>query len=334
MGQRPTLESVAAHAGVGRGTASRVINGSSKVSAKSREAVLRAIDELSYVPNSLARGLVRRRTDTVALVMAVSEDTVWDEPYFSGLMSGIKRGLASTGLQLLLAIAQSEPEKDQLLHYLTAQHVDGVLLTSLHGDDPMPRLLEESGIPTVVAGAPTGFDPTYCVDVNNRDGARRAVRHLVKQGRTRIATITGPQDMRAGVQRLQGYQDALADASLGAGLVAHGDFSADSGALAMEELLLLDREIDAVFAASDNMAIGALRVLKAQGRSVPEDVALVGFDNSPIALHTDPPLTSVHQPLEKMGREMARLLIARINGETVSRPMIILETQLVVRDST
>ncbi|MFE1320221.1 LacI family DNA-binding transcriptional regulator [Kitasatospora phosalacinea] len=333
-GRRPTLEAVAAHAGVGRGTASRVVNGADNVSSKAREAVLRAIGELGYVPNNLARGLVRRRTDTVALVMGVSEDTVWDEPYFSVLVRGIKRGLAGTGLQLLLAIAQSGPEEEQLMRYLTAQHVDGVLLTSLHGNDPMPRQLEESGIPTVVIGAPLGFDPAYCVDVDNRDGARRAVRHLAQQGRRRIATVTGPQDTRAGLQRLQGFHDALADAGLPAGPVAHGDFSADSGVHAMQELLRRDPELDAVFAASDSMAIGAMRVLKEQGRRVPEDVAVVGFDDSPIATHTDPPLTSVHQPLEKMGREMTRMLIARINGEAVARPTVVFEPQLVVRDST
>nr|WP_202523413.1 LacI family DNA-binding transcriptional regulator [Kitasatospora sp. SID7827] len=327
------MEAVAAHAGVGRGTASRVINGSDKVSGKAREAVLRAVAELGYVPNNLARGLVRRRTDTVALVMAVSEDAVWDEPYFSVLVRGIKRGLAGTGLQLLLAIAQSQPEEEQLLRYLTAQHVDGVLLTSLRGDDPLPRRLEASGIPTVVIGAPTGYDPVHCVDVDNRDGARRAVRHLIGQGRRRIATVTGPQDTRAGVQRLQGFQDALAEAGLTPGPVAHGDFSADSGVLATADLLQLDPELDAVFAASDSMAIGAIRVLKEHGRRIPEDVAVIGFDDSPIAGHTDPPLTSVHQPLERMGREMTRMLIARINGEPVARPVVVFEPQLVVRDS-
>ncbi|QKW23808.1 LacI family DNA-binding transcriptional regulator [Kitasatospora sp. NA04385] len=333
-GRRPTLEAVAAHAGVGRGTASRVINGSERVSGRAREAVLRAVEELGYVPNNLARGLVRRRTDTVALVMGVSEDTAWAEPYFSGLVRGIKRGLADSGLQLLLALAQSGPEGERLLRYLTAQHVDGVLLTSLRGDDPMPRRLEDSGIPTVVVGAPTGFDPAHCVDVDNRDGARRAVRHLLDRGRRRIATITGPQDTRAGLQRLQGFHDAHAAAVLDAGPVAHGDFSADSGVRAMQELLRRDPGIDAVFAASDSMAIGALRVLKERGRRVPGDVAVVGFDDSPIAVHTDPPLTSVHQPLEQMGREMTRILIARINGEAVARPRVVLDTRLVVRDST
>ncbi|WP_327417466.1 LacI family DNA-binding transcriptional regulator [Streptomyces sp. NBC_01233] len=333
-GQRPTLEAVAAHAGVGRGTVSRVINGSSRVSAKAREAVLQAIDELHYVPNNLARALVRRRTDTVALVMAVSEDRVWDEPYFSVLVRGVKAGLATTGLQLLLVIPQSEQEHKQLTHYLTAQHVDGVLLTSLHGDDPLPRDLEASGVPTVVVGAPTGFEPAYRVDVDNRAAARRAVIHLVSRGRRRIATITGPQDTRAGVQCLDGFHDALEDAHMASDLVAYGDFTAASGARAMRELLLLAPDIDAVCAASDSMAVGAMRELKEQGRRVPDDVAVVGFDDSSIARLSDPPLTSVHQPLEQMGREMARLLIARIIGEPVAQPIVVLKPHLVVRESS
>lgn len=330
---RPTLEAVAARAGVGRGTVSRVVNGSPKVSPEAREAVQRAIEELGYVPNRAARTLVTRRTDTVALFVSESEERVFGEPYFAGIIRGISAGLSDTGLQLLLAIAQSADDHERFERYLTGHHVDGVLMVSLHGGDPLPRHLEESGVPTVLGGAPVDAEPVSCVDADNHGGARQAVEHLAGLGRRRIATITGPQDMRVGVDRLAGYREALAAAGLPE-LVVTGDFSEESGERGMRELLAREPGLDAVFTASDPMAVGAMRVLKEHGRRIPEDVAIVGFDDSAYARHTDPPLTSVHQPLEAMGREMARLLVARIRGEPVGSSVVVLDTHLVTRASS
>ncbi|MEW2358999.1 LacI family DNA-binding transcriptional regulator [Spirillospora sp. NPDC029432] len=330
--ERPTLEEVAARAGVGRGTVSRVINGSPRVSPESREAVLRAIDELGYVPNRAARTLVTRRTDTVALVVAESEQRVFDEPFFAGIIRGISSELSDTGLQLLLALAQSPEEYARLESYLTGQHVDGVLLTSLHGDDPLPAKLEAGGVPTVLGGRPVGLTPVSYVDVDNRDGARQAVEHLLGQGRRRIATIAGPQDMGVGVDRLTGYREALAAAGLPE-LVVYGDFSEASGVEAAQELLDREPDMDALFAADDPMALGAMRVLKKRGRRIPEDVAVIGFEDSASAPVADPPLTTVHQSVEEMGRQMARLLISRIQGESVPDPVVILQPHLVVRES-
>ncbi|MGK5558334.1 LacI family DNA-binding transcriptional regulator, partial [Actinomadura kijaniata] len=273
-GRRPTLEEVAARAGVGRGTVSRVINGSPKVSAQAREAVRKAIDELGYVPNRAARTLVTNRTDTVALVVAESDQRLFGEPYFAGIIRGISAELGDTGLQLLLALARSPEEYARLEHYLTPQHVDGVLLTSLHAEDPLPARLEAGGVPTVLGGCPPGLAPLSYVDVDNREGARQAVEHLVARGRRRIATIAGPQDMGVGIDRLTGYRVALAEAGLPE-LVAYGDFGEASGITAAEELLERDPELDAVFAADDPMALGALRALRRRGRRVPEDVAVV-----------------------------------------------------------
>ncbi|GAA0409813.1 LacI family transcriptional regulator [Acrocarpospora corrugata] len=333
LAARPTLEAVAARAGVGRGTVSRVINGSPKVSDKARDAVLLAIDELGYVPNRAARTLVTNRTDTIALVVSESEQRVFDEPYFAGLIRGIGSALAETGLQLILSMAQNRNEHDRLENYLTGQHVDGVLLTSVHGADPLPGRLENLGVPTVLGGRPVGLNPYSYVDMDNRAGARQAVKYLLGNGRARVATIAGPQDMGVGVDRLAGYRDAL----LATGTperVSYGDFSEESGSTAMRELLDRHGDLDAVFAASDPMAVGALRVLKERGRSVPRDVAVVGFEDSKVALHTDPPLTSVHQPTDAMGRQMVQLLVARINGEPLEQPVVILDTHLVIRAST
>ncbi|MER6951125.1 LacI family DNA-binding transcriptional regulator [Nonomuraea sp. NPDC000554] len=329
---RPTLEAVAARAGVGRGTVSRVINGSPNVSEKAREAVQQAIQELGYVPNRAARALVTRRTDTVALVVSESELRVFDEPYFAGTIRGIGSALSETGLQLILAMAQSREEHERLETYLTGQHVDGVLLLSLHGADPLPGRLEAMGVPTVLGGRPVGPAPHSYVDMDNRAGARQAVKHLLGLGRAEIATIAGPQDMGVGVDRLAGYRDALLPRGLRE-LVAYGDFSEESGASAMRELLAEHPRLDAVFAASDLMAVGAMRVLKAEGRAIPADVAVVGFEDSKAAMHTDPPLTTVHQPTEVMGRQMAHLLVARINGEELHQPVVVLDTHLVRRES-
>ncbi|ETK37326.1 LacI family transcriptional regulator [Microbispora sp. ATCC PTA-5024] len=326
------MEAVAARAGVGRGTVSRVINGSPKVSDRARDAVLLAIQELGYVPNRAARTLVTNRTDTIALVVSESEQRVFDEPYFAGLIRGIGSALSETGLQLILTMAQNRLEHERLEEYLTGQHVDGVLLTSVHGADPLPGQLEEMGVPTVLGGRPVGLNPYSYVDMDNRAGARQAVKYLVSKGRTQIATIAGPQDMGVGVDRLAGYRDALLATGM-TELVAYGDFSEESGSAAMRELLQRHPGLDAVFTASDPMAVGALRVLKEKGKVVPDDVAIIGFEDSKVALHTDPPLTSVHQPTEAMGRQMVQLLIARINGEPLEQPVVILDTHLVIRAS-
>ncbi|MFC6885039.1 MULTISPECIES: LacI family DNA-binding transcriptional regulator [Actinomadura] len=331
-GTRPTLEQVAARAGVGRGTVSRVVNGSPRVSPQAREAVRRAIDELGYVPNRAARALVTRRTDTVALVVAESDQRLFGEPYFAGIIRGTSAALGDTGLQLLLALARSPDEYARLEEYLTPQHVDGVLLTSLHAEDPLPGKLEAQGVPTVLGGRPPGVSAVSYVDVDNRSGARQAVDHLVAAGRRRIATIAGPQDMGVGIDRLAGYRDALAAAGLPE-LVSYGDFGEASAVAATEELLAREPRLDAVFAADDPMALGALRVLRRRGRGVPGDVAVVGFDDSAAASLADPPLTTVHQSPEEMGREMARLLVSRIRGEAVADPVVILRPHLVLRDS-
>jgi DNA-binding LacI/PurR family transcriptional regulator len=332
---RPTLEAVAALAGVSRGTVSRVINDSPQVSPRAREAVRRAIDELGFVPNRAARTLVTQRTDSVALVVSESEERFFAEPYFAAIVRGISSGLAGSGMQLLLAVAQSPAEREQLENYLTGQHVDGVLLVSLHGIDTLPARLESRGVPTVLGGRPLGVHPVACVDADNRGGARQAVGHLVAGGRRRIAAIPGPQDMAVGQERQSGYLDGLAEAGLPVedSLVEPGDFSLDAGMRAASALLSRRPDLDAIFAASDAMAIGARRALRGLGRRIPEDVAVVGFEDSPAAPHTDPPLTTVHQPVEAMGREMVRLLLTRIGGGSPEDSLVILPTHLVIRGS-
>lgn len=334
-GRRPTLEEVARRAGVGRGTASRAINGSHNVSERSRRAVLEAVAELGYVPNAAARTLVTRRTDAIALVIAEDEERVFGEPFFAGVIRGISRSAADAGLQLVLLLAQAGSRSSHLESFLTSRHVDGVLLVSVHDDDTLPTRIRPRGIPVVLGGRVAGVDVEGFVDFDNAMGARLAVDHLVHKGRRRIATITGPLDMVAGRERLRGYREGLDAAGLEAdeSLVFHGDFSLASGQAGMRELLVRHPDLDGVFAANDVMAAGALGVLREAGRGVPAQVSMVGFDDSPLALSTHPPLTTVHQSAERMGSEMVAMLIEAMSGHGPRGPRI-LPTHLVVRGSS
>ncbi|MEU0597923.1 LacI family DNA-binding transcriptional regulator [Streptomyces sp. NPDC006393] len=333
--RRPTLNAVAARAGVGRGTVSRVINGSPKVSARSRAAVEQAIAELGYVPNRAARSLVTRRTDSVALVVPDAETRLFSEPYFSEIIRGVSAGLAGAGMQLLLVLARDATEYARLATYLSAQRVDGVLMMAVHSDDTLPDRLEELAVPTVLAGRRSAAEPLGHVRADNAGGARVAVEHLLAGGRRAIGTITGPLDMDVARARLDGYREALRDARLTADedLIAPGDFTEEGGRAAMRELLRRRPGLDAVFAASDVMASGAVLELRAAGLRVPHDVAVVGFDDSIVARHVDPPLTSVRQPLQEMGRTMAGLLLDEITHRGTGHREVILPTELVVRES-
>ncbi|WP_325100205.1 LacI family DNA-binding transcriptional regulator [Streptomyces sp. GMY02] len=333
--RRPTLNAVAARAGVGRGTVSRVINGSPKVSERSRAAVEQAIAELGYVPNRAARSLVTRRTDSVALVVPDAETRLFSEPYFSEIIRGVSAGLAGAGMQLLLVLARDAQEYARLASYLSAQRVDGVLMMAVHSEDTLPDRLEELAVPTVLAGRRSHREPLGHVRADNSGGARVAVRHLLASGRRTVGTITGPLDMDVARDRLDGYREALREAGavVEDDLIASGDFTEEGGRAAMRELLRRRPDLDAVFAASDVMASGAVLELRATGRRVPHDVALIGFDDSIVARHIDPPLTSVRQPLEEMGRTMASLLLDEIAHRGTGHREVVLPTELVVRES-
>ncbi|KIF71759.1 LacI family transcriptional regulator [Streptomyces sp. AcH 505] len=333
QGQRPTLEAVAALAGVGRGTVSRVVNGSTGVSPKARKAVEAAIAELNYVPNPAARSLVTSRTDSIALVIPESESRLASEPYFSAVIRGVSTELADTEMQLLLILVRNPRELTRLTRFLEAQRVDGVLLVAVHRDDPLPALLEKMQIPTVLAGRRSPAEALSHVHADNLGGAASAVRHLLGKGRRTVATITGPLDMDVGHSRLQGWRDAHTELGVRPDetLVAPADFTEDGGRAAMGELLDRRPDIDAVFAASDVMAAGAMTELRRRGRRVPEDVAIVGFDDSIVAHHTVPPLTSVRQPTEDIGRSITRLLLDEIRDPAKSHRQLTLPTTLTHR---
>ncbi|MFF1337517.1 LacI family DNA-binding transcriptional regulator [Streptomyces sp. NPDC058290] len=340
-GHRPTLEAVAERAGVSRATASRVVNGGEGVRAHLVEKVREAVRELGYVPNPAARTLVTRRTGAVAVIIAEPEIRIFSDPFFSRQIRGISKELTAHDTQLVLLLVEDRGDYDRIERYLAGGHVDGALAFSLHTDDPLPAITRRIGMPTVYGGRPgwTAGSGEHggvaYVDADNRGGAREAVRYLLEQGRQRIAHIAGPLDQTSAVDRLDGYRDVLLDAD--PALIAEGDFTAEGGARAMAELLERCPDLDAVFAANDLMATGALRVLRERGLAVPGDVALVGFDDAElVAESADPPLTTVRQDIEGMGHLMARLLLRTLNkvqGERGVPASVVTPTALVRRAS-
>ncbi|HXM58154.1 MAG TPA: LacI family DNA-binding transcriptional regulator [Candidatus Dormibacteraeota bacterium] len=332
----PTLNEVARAAGVSRATASRVFTASPRVSDEARKAVERAARRLGYVPNRAARSLVTGRSDSVALVIPEPTTMLFGDPFFPRLVRGITDLLSSHDLQLVLFAPQSSSDEARLARYLAGGHVDGALLVSLHGNDPLPARLVDRGLPVVVGGRPPGDTAVSYVDVDNQAGAFAAVRHLLDRGRRRVATISGSLDMSVSQDRLIGYRRALEAAGMGwdPALEESGDFSHEGGIHAMRALLGRRPTLDAVFAASDLMAAGALLALREAERRVPEDVAVVGYEDSSIAATTLPPLSSVRQPSEEMGREMARLLVGMIGSQRQVARRVLLATELVARASS
>lgn len=338
---RPTLEAVAARAGVSRATASRVVNGGDGVREPLVERVRRAVEELGYVPNQAARSLVTRRHDAVAVVIAEPETRVFADPFFALQLRGISKELTAHDSQLVLLLTEGRDDHARVGRYLAGGHVDGALVFSLHLDDPLPELIHGAGVPTVFGGRPgwgDGARRAVYVDSDNRGGAREAVRHLVGLGRIRVAHITGALDQTSAVDRLDGFRDVMGDAD--PRLVVEGDFTPAGGERAMRELLERCPDVDAVFAANDLTASGALRVLRERGRRVPDDVAVIGFDDMlPVAEQTDPPLTTVRQDIEEMGRLMARLLLRDLDrragkqGADGGPAGVVLPTTLVRRVS-
>lgn len=328
--ERPTLEKVASLAGVSRATVSRVVNGSQKVAPEIRDAVHRAVADLGYVPNSAARSLVTQRTDTFALVVPEPVNRVFsDDLFFPSIVRGISRELEIADKQLLLMLATTDTSADRIARYAVGGHVDGVMLASMHGADPLPASLRRQGVPVVSNGRPLGTVKVPYVDVDHAGGVENAVRYLRESGRKRIATIAGPQDMVGGLDRLAGY---LAGLGRQRAIIRYGDFTRESGATAMRALLDAEPTLDAVFVASDLMAEGALRTLRQAGRAVPDDVAVVGFDDMEIARYTEPALTTVRQPITDIGRHLVRQLLRLAAGEEIE-PAQILPTELIIRES-
>jgi DNA-binding LacI/PurR family transcriptional regulator len=329
----PTLESVAALAGVSRATAGRVLAGSTRVGPQAREAVLHAASELSYVTNRAARSLMTRRSDSIAFVVAESEERFFGDPYFALVLRGAHRAVAEHDVQLVFTILDTDEGRERFERFARGGHLDGVIFVSLHGDDPLPHKLQQAGVPVILAGRPfSATSKLPYVSADNVGGARSAVRLLVEKARTRIATIAGPMDMTPSIDRLAGYESELDRQGLRGHGVAEGDFSVAGGRRAMATLLAADPDIDGLFVANDLMALGALQVLAESGRSVPGDVAVIGFDDSPLGASARPAITSVRQPIIDMGRALAEGLLGSIERGEAQAP-VVMRTEIVLRES-
>lgn len=328
---RTTIDEVAAAAGVSRSTVSRVVNGSTAVSPTALAAVQRAIGDLNYVPNRAARSLASRHTHAVALVVPEDTTRFFGDPFFASVVSGINAGLRRSDYVLNLFIASDDPG-DKTTSYVRSGSIDGAFIVSHHTSDTFIDRIASS-VPVVYGGRPLRQrDQDYYVDVDNVAAARDATAYLIEKGHRRIATVAGSLNMPAGIDRLQGYREAMLAAGLAEGAVEEGMFTADGGADAMRRILASGRTPDAFFIASDLMARGALSVLAAAGLRVPDDVAVTGFDDSPVATSVTPHLTTMRQPSFEQGEKMASVLLDLLAGREPQR-VTILETALIVRDS-
>lgn len=329
-----TLDEVARAAGVSRATASRAINGNARVSPAAKKAVEEAVRNLGYRPNLAARSLVTRRTDSVAVVIPEPDERVFADPFFARTLSAVNRVLADRDLQLVLLLARPGEDDERLLRYLSHSHVDGVLVVSHHRSDGLPERLGVLNVPSAFVGRPwSSADRLSYVDTDNVEGGRLATLALVERGCRRIGTVAGPADMTAGVDRLEGWRKAMAEAGLEYDAVEVGDFTQVGGEDATRALLERHPDLDGLFVASDLMAVGALRVLEERGMRVPDDVAVVGYDDLDVAGRTTPPLTTVSNPIGELATRATRLLLESIQGGSSTPVRLIVTPTLVRRDS-
>lgn len=327
MPSRPTLDEVAALAKVSRATASRAVNGDRWVSPESRAAVEVAVRQLGWSPNQAARSLALRRTDSIALVVPEPDLRVLTDTFLSRTVHAVNLTAAAADLQLQVLMLGDDADERRLIRFLSGGHCDGAIVVSHHGRGSLTTSLGKLGQPVVLLGRPFVGEPDLpYVDVDNVQGGRLAAELLLGLGRQRLATLSGPPDMVAGTDRLTGWRETLAAAGVSSPEAA-GDFTRTGGRRAMSELLDACPYLDAVFVASDQMAEGALAALQLAGRRVPEDVAVVGFDDFAAAAELG--LTTVVNPVQDMGAAAVDLLVRQIAGEA-PRP-VIFPTHLVRR---
>jgi len=330
----PTLEEVAELAGVSRSTVSRVVNNNSNVKSETRERVMDVISELNFSPNAAARSLAGGKTGIFGLVIPMGVYRLFTEPFFPILIQTVSHTCNQREISVMLWLAEPEFERRMINQILTNDLIDGVIVSSMRIGDPIVDALSVSNMPFILIGRhPTDLSVSY-VDVDNILASRRVVSHLLGNGRRRIATITGNQDMIVGQDRLEGYRQALNMAGISAEpeLEIEGFFTQDGGYQAMRNLL--DKNVDAIFAASDSMALGAIKAIQDAGLRVPDDIAVVGFEDAPFAVDTNPPLTTVRQPTDKLGSYAVEMLVELIESSDGSSRRMILPAELVIRASS
>jgi LacI family repressor for deo operon, udp, cdd, tsx, nupC, and nupG len=331
---RATIYDVARLAGVSTSTVSRMLNGKGQFAPVTRLAVDQAVERLHYRPNTIARSLRTKSTQTIAFLLPDIPD-----PFFVSLISGIQRYAQERDYAILLCVTQGDAEREeQYLSLLHAKQVDGVLVDGLVLPPGRIARFVEDGFPMVCLDRDVDSPSVPLVQVDNRLGGRRATEHLLSLGHRRIAHLSGaePERLRHSQERLAGYQEALSHASLAVDprLVVAGDFTEEGGHRATRALLASGAPFSAIFAANDLSAIGAIRAIFESGRSVPEDVSVVGFDDIHISAFVRPQLTTMQQPAAEIARRATEILISMIQGRRVRDRRHLLEPQLIVRTSS
>jgi DNA-binding LacI/PurR family transcriptional regulator len=326
----PTLEDVARAAGVSRATVSRVVNGATIVAPETTKMVQAAISQLGYQPNRAARALVTRRTGVIAVVVAETDERVFTDPYFPQAYHGALQGFSNVDMHVVLAMAEPGAKPSRMVRYLESGHVDGAIIVSHHGPE-LGQLLASAWLPVVFVGDPETPGMPY-VDLDNRTAARMATEHLIARDSRTIGHITGPLEMDSARKRRTGFEDAMAAAGLDASLLVEGEYTSTSGRVVLE-LLARRPDMDGLFVANDLMAATAVAAIQETGRRVPEDVRVIGFDDSVAALQPTPQLTTMMNAAAESTRIAAGMLIEILGGGRPDSP-VVLHSHLVLRGST
>ncbi len=329
-----TIDLVAKAAGVSRATVSRVMNGTAKVSPERERAVKKAIAQYKFTPNATARRLAGGRSGLVALLMEESSEEFFLNPFWGLVVQGFSSTIADAGLHPLLLIRPKTGTDDSLFSTLRAGQVDGLAIFSWHRSIKTFEKLLDPKMAVVFGGDLGGSKKFPFVDVDNVKGGLLATRHLIDQGCKNIITITGDLKLQSARDRLEGYERAISEVGrpLDDSMIIQGDYSQSKAEDLTRSLIKKKVKFDGVFAGNDQSAVGIINVLLQNSISVPGDVKVVGFDDSPIASRNQPSITTIHQPTRELGSEVAKSLIAILNGEEVEEKL--LDVKLIKRDSS
>jgi LacI family transcriptional regulator len=332
-----TIREVAHRLNVSITTVSRALDGYEDVAAGTRQRVARVAAEMGYAPSRAARQLRRGRADVVGYILPAGGGR-FSDPFFSEFIAGLGDEVTQQGFDLLVSTAQPDSPGEHGLYgrWVGSRLVDGVVLSRMRMRDWRVHYLAENGVPFVAHGRTLQQEQFPYIEMDSRGGFALLVGHLVERGHRRIAYIGAPEGITLQAERYAGYRDGLAAAGIefDQSHVAQGDLTRAGGYEAASRLLSLDRPPTAIIGANDLTAIGALRAAHERGLKVGTDIAVAGYDGTEDSAHTEPPLTTLMQPIYEIARRLVRMLVARIDGQPLPEPQMILKPELVVRPST
>ena len=330
-----TLEDIARKCGVSRSTVSRVLNNHPNVSEEVRKHVKEVIRQTGYQPHPAARALVSNRSWTCGLILPRSIDTFFTDPYYPCLIQGIAQACSKQNYTFSLFLMEDEEDEERMFSQVSRRgFMDGILFQSYQCGDTLIGKLLNSGVPLVMLGRHLQSKNISYVDINNIQSVETAIQYLIDTGHKRIGTITGPQNTAVGVDRKSGYLQALLknNIAIDQSLIVEGTFTDQSGYNSMKQLL--PAKPDAVFAASDHMALGAMRAIRENGLEIPDDISIIGFDDFPLASPSQPALTTIRQPIVQFCSEALKMLIDLVEDGLEPSRKVLLEAEFVIRDST